>query len=136
MTRTIASLVPLLSALAVSASACGGSAQSPAASPASSEGSSESSAGTHKAHQADEGSRLLTEPECQKLGQWVSEACQSRPNDRSAKVDGWCSDVMHGMSDGSWVDGCEKRVTKIDSMCLESSSNVHIMMDCSHSVSR
>jgi hypothetical protein len=65
----------------------------------------------------------------------MSDACESRPNDRSAKVDGWCSDVIRGVNDGSWVDGCEKRVTYIDSMCLESSSNVHTMMECDHSVS-
>jgi hypothetical protein len=125
MTRPIASLMLITCA-------CGGSPQAPSATPASSDSSAH---GNHQAH-ADEGSRLLTKPECQKLGQFMSEACQSRPNDRSAKVDGWCSDVMRGVSDGSWVDGCEKRVTQIDSMCFQSSSNVKIMMDCEHSVAR
>lgn len=81
--------------------------------------------------------RLLTESECQSLGAWMADACQTRPNERSARVEGWCSDVLRGVENGSWVSGdCAKHITYIDSTCFRSTTNVHDLMECDHAVSR
>jgi hypothetical protein len=81
--------------------------------------------------------RLLTEGECQSLGRWMAGSCQDRPNDRSAVVDGWCTDVIRGVESGSWVTGdCVKHITYIDSTCYRSTNNVHDLMECDKAVSR
>jgi hypothetical protein len=81
--------------------------------------------------------RLLDATECKSLGQWMADACQARPNERSARVDGWCSDVLRGVETGSWVTGdCVKHITYIDSTCYRSTTSVHDLMACDDAVSR
>lgn len=116
-------------ALAAGASACGGSTPAPStpspAAPAIAEPPS------------SDPNRALSEGECQALGQRLAEACQARPNERSARVDGWCSDLVRGVENGSWVPhDCLKHIRYMDSECLRSASNVHNMMDCDRAVER
>jgi hypothetical protein len=93
--------------------------------------------GVTAAQPKDGPGRLLTESECQSLGHWMADACQSRPNERSARVDGWCSDVLRGVETGAWTTrDCAKHITYIDSTCFRSSTNVHDLMECDQAVSR
>jgi hypothetical protein len=107
--------------------ACGGStpvASAPAPKASASRGSTDPN-------------RVLDEDECRSLGQVLAEACQTRPNERSARVEGWCSEIVRSVGDGSWVRrDCLKHVTYMDSECLRSASNVHVMMDCDKSIDR
>ncbi len=81
--------------------------------------------------------RSLTKDECESLGNWIAEACQSRPHELSARVDGWCGDKMRGVSDGSWVPyDCVANVKLIDEVCFRGTNNVHSMMDCDRQVHR
>jgi hypothetical protein len=88
------------------------------------------------ASRAADADRPLDEGECRSLGQRLADACQTRPNERSARVDGWCSDVLRGVGDGSWVRDCLKHVRYMDALCLQSASNVHVMMDCDKTIDR
>jgi hypothetical protein len=116
----------LLFAYAASALSCGGSTPPPSAPSPS-----------HTAKPAaDDPNRPLDENECQSLGQRLSEACQGRPNERSARVDGWCSDLVRGVDGGSWMHDCLKHIRYMDSACLRSASNVHAMMECDSAVDR
>jgi hypothetical protein len=86
---------------------------------------------------SDDPGRALSKAECDSLGQWLAESCSNRPNERSARVDGWCSDIMHGVADGSWVPhDCLNNVKYMDSVCFQSATNVKNMMDCDESVHR
>ncbi len=86
---------------------------------------------------ADDPTRALTKAECQSLGQWMADACASRPNERSARVEGWCSDILRGVGDGTWVSGdCMKNIKYIDSVCFRGTTKVFSMMDCDYSVHR
>ena len=86
---------------------------------------------------SDNPARALTTSECASLGQWMSEACESRSNERSARVDGWCSDIVRGVADSSWVSGdCVKNVKYMDATCYRSATNVHSMMACDDAVQR
>jgi hypothetical protein len=81
--------------------------------------------------------RPLDAAECTSLGRWLADACQSRPNERSARVDGWCADVLRGVESGAWVTGdCVKHIKYIDSVCFRSTTGVHDMMACDDAVSR
>ena len=81
--------------------------------------------------------RGLDESECKSLGQWLRAACENRPNERSARADGWCSNVLSGVESGSWLTAdCRKHITYIDSTCFRSTTNVHNMMMCDESVAR
>lgn len=67
----------------------------------------------------------------------MSDACENRPNERSARVDGWCSDIVRGVADSSWVSGdCVKNVKYMDATCYRSATNVHSMMACDDAVQR
>jgi hypothetical protein len=86
---------------------------------------------------ASDPNRHLDGDECRSLGRVLAEACQARPNERSARVEGWCSEILRGIEDGSWVTrDCLKHITYMDSECLRSAANVHVLMDCDKSVDR
>ncbi len=122
--------LPLLVALA----ACAASEPAPkdpsSQAPASGAGATSRQAG-------DEGARPLTRAECESLGEWLEDACKSRPNSRSAQIDGWCSDIVANVDDGSWVAGdCAQHIKYVDSVCFRSTTQVGSLMDCDRSVSR
>jgi hypothetical protein len=84
---------------------------------------------------SDNPNRALTKGECESLGRVLADACANRPNERSARVDGWCSDVIRTVEDGTWVPHeCLKSIKYMDSVCFESAANVHSMMACDESV--
>jgi hypothetical protein len=86
---------------------------------------------------SDDPMRALTRAECQSLGEWMAEACRTKPNERSERIEGWCSEIVRGVGDGSWVSGvCVKNVRYMDSVCFRSTTNVHSMRDCDSSVHR
>jgi hypothetical protein len=106
------------------AAACGGSPPPPA-----------QATGVAASQPSDNPNRALTKSECESLGRWLADACAGRPNERSARVDGWCSDVMRTVEDGSWVPReCLKSIKYMDSVCFQSAANVHSMMACDESV--
>jgi hypothetical protein len=113
----------------VGAAACGGAAaQAPEPSISGRSGVTSAQGGA---------GRALDQADCQSLAQWLADACQNRPNSRSARVDGWCSDIQQGVESGSWVTGeCMKHVKYIDSVCFRSTTSVLNMMDCDDSVQR
>ena len=118
--------------LVLVAAACAGRSVPPdtASAPAP---SSEATSGSA----SDDPMRSLTKSECQSLGQWMSDACASRPNERSARVEGWCSDILRGVGDGTWMTGeCAKSIKYIDSVCFRGTTHVHDMMECDKSVHR
>jgi hypothetical protein len=111
------------------AAACGAST-TPAASPSD-------RSGVTATQPSSEGARSLDENECRSLAQWLADACQNRPNERSARVDGWCSDILGKLESGAWVTGdCEKHIKYMDSVCFRSTTSVLNMMDCDDSVQR
>src|SRR5689334_13817037 len=82
---------------------CGGAKQ--AAAPP------ESTAAT-SAQRPDDPNRGLSKPECDSLAGTIVDACNGRGNDRSAELDGWCSDMLRRNAEGgTWVeDDCLKHV--------------------------
>lgn len=112
-----------------SAAACGGSTP-PAEFPPSQSAASSAPAAKNDAN------RPLSSDECQSLGEWVAQACQTRPNERSARVDGWCTEVTLGVDKGSWQRDCRKHIRFMDSACFKSTTQVHSMMDCDRVVDR
>jgi hypothetical protein len=89
------------------------------------------------ASKPDDPQRPLSRAECQSLGEWMADECASRPNERSAHVEGWCTDIQRGVADGTWVAGdCTKNIRYMDSVCMRSAANVHTMMDCDQMVHR
>jgi hypothetical protein len=125
MKRAAVSLLFFCAALPCGA--CGGATPAPAS----------SSTGVAAKQPTDDPNRALTKSECDSLGQWLAESCANRPNERSARVDGWCSDIMRGVAEGTWGPGdCAKNVKYMDSVCFESAPNVHNMMACDESVHR
>jgi hypothetical protein len=122
--------LPLLAALA----ACAAAEPSPK-DPSSAENPSGSGATSRQA--ADDPARSLTQSECASLGEWLVDACNNRPNSRSAQVDGWCSDLVRTVGDGSWVTGdCVQHIKYVDSVCFRSTTIIRSLMDCDYSVSR
>jgi hypothetical protein len=122
--------VPMLVAVA----SCAASEPS-AKDPSSVEPSTGSGATSRQA--ADDGARSLSKGECESLGEWLADACANRPNSRSAQVDGWCSDMIRTVHDGSWVtDDCTKHIKVVDSVCFRSTTIIRALMDCDNSVSR
>jgi hypothetical protein len=99
--------------------------------------SSPNSTGVAAKQGSNDPGRALTQSECDSLGQWLDQSCQNRPNERSARVDGWCSDITAGVAAGTWVtNDCLKNVKYMDSVCFEAATNVKSMMDCDESVHR
>ncbi len=76
--------------------------------------------------------RLLTESECQSLGQWIADACHDRANmDRSAQAEGWCGEVVRGIAEGgTWVADCAKHIQYLDSVCFRGTTKVRSLMQC------
>ena len=110
--------------------ACGGSSEPRAKSPA--DGPSEGAA----SQQADgKENRLLTHEECEQLGQSITDTCHGT-NTRIATIEGWCSNVISGISAGSWVSDCEKHIKYVDAVCFASTDSVKAMMDCDSAVSK
>jgi hypothetical protein len=111
----------------VASGACGGETPPPTS----------PSTGVAAKQASDDANRALTKSECDSLGQWLAESCSNRPNERSARVDGWCTDIMRQVADGTWVPSdCVKNVKYMDSVCFQSAANVHNMMACDESVHR
>jgi hypothetical protein len=80
---------------------------------------------------SDNPNRALSKSECESLGHVLADACANRPNERSARVEGWCSDVIRTVADGTWVPNeCLKSIKYMDSVCLQSATNVAAMMAC------
>ena len=107
-------------------------------SPSASSPSSDSRAtGVTASQPSDDPARALSMSECTSLGQSLADACDSRSNERSARVDGWCSDIVRGVADKTWVSrDCVKNIKYMDSMCFRSAANVHSMMACDDGVQR
>jgi hypothetical protein len=111
--------------LALGVLACGGGTPPPPSSPAAPTPSS------------DDPMRGLTKAECQSLGEWMAEACRTKPNERSERIEGWCSEIIRGVGDGTWISGdCMKGIKYMDSVCFRSTTNVHSMRDCDSQVHR
>jgi hypothetical protein len=86
---------------------------------------------------ADDPARALTSSECASLGQWLVDDCQNRSDQRSAQVDGWCSDLIRGVQSGSWTkDDCAKHIKYMDYVCFRSTTSVRNLMDCDGAVQR
>jgi hypothetical protein len=115
----------------MSAAACGSSpppaAKSPA--PTTPEGATAGQPPDSRAN------RPLSHEECEQLGQSITDTCHSN-NTRIATIEGWCSEVISGVSAGSWVGDCEKHIKYVDAVCFASTDNVRAMMDCDSAVSR
>jgi hypothetical protein len=79
--------------------------------------------------------RPLTHQECEQLGQSIIDTCHGT-NTRIATIEGWCSDVVTGVSVGTWVADCEKHIKYVDAVCFASTDSVRSMMDCDNAVSR
>jgi len=122
-----------LSALAVlllGTFACGGSAAPPVAkAPAP----AQPAAGATMAQPADDTKRPMTASECDTLGQWIAEGCHGGGS-RSARVEGWCSDVVARVTSGSWTDACVQHVHRVDTVCFLGSDSPSTMMACDSSV--
>ncbi len=117
----------LLAVFAATAGACGGTTPAPSTPPAA----------TPPPRPSTDGNRPLTKDECGSLAQLLANACQTRPNERSARVEGWCSEILRGVDDGSWVTHeCLTHIKYMDAECLRSESNVHGLMDCDKAVDR
>jgi hypothetical protein len=121
-------LVPMAFCISSQTGACGATPPPPAEPP-----STTSSHGS-----PDDPGRPLTKSECESLAQTIVEACNGRGNERSAGMDGWCSDmVSRNAGDGTWVDGdCLKHVKYMDYFCFQSAKNAHGMMECDRTVDR
>jgi hypothetical protein len=120
-------LLPILSAVA----ACAASEPSPK------DPSSPGSQGAASKQAEDNANRALTKAECESLGDYLVDVCKNRPNSRSSKIDGWCSDTVSTVGSGSWVtDDCLHHIKYFDSVCFHSTTSVAALMDCDSSVAR
>ena len=125
-----AKLSPFALMAAFACAACAGRA-APAQDPAA------ATSGVTAPQPSSNPTRALDENECRSLGRWLADACQNRPNERSARVEGWCNDILRGVESGSWVTGsCMKSIKYIDSTCFRSSTAVHDLMACDDAVAR
>jgi hypothetical protein len=107
------------------AAACGASSAPPA----------KNAEGITSQQPNDEATRSLSEDECKALGQSIIEACHGT-NTRSAELEGWCGDVVHGVDSGSWTADCAKHMKYMDAVCITSNTSIRSMMDCDGAVSR
>ncbi len=119
------------SILLLGAAACGGSQAAPVTPQTATD--TEAPSGATMAQPSDDPARLLTQGECESLGQWIADACHAR-NERSAHVEGWCSDVASRVSAGTWARDCTKNVHYMDAVCFQSSTNPRAMMTCDRAV--
>ncbi|MBV9948565.1 MAG: hypothetical protein JOZ69_17075 [Myxococcales bacterium] len=90
------------------------------------------------AQRPDDPNRALSRPECESLAGVIVDACNNRGNDRSAELDGWCSDMVRRNAEGgTWVeDDCAKHVKYMDYFCFQAAKNAHAMLDCDRTVDR
>jgi hypothetical protein len=127
MKRTLY-LLPILTALV----ACAASEPSPPKDP-----SSQAGQGAASKQPEDNANRALTKAECESLGEYLVDVCKNRPNSRSSKIDGWCSDTVSTVGTGSWVtDDCVKHIKYFDSVCFRSTTSISALMDCDSTVAR
>jgi hypothetical protein len=125
--KSILSLLPMLATVA----ACAASEPSPK------DPSSQGGTGAASKQPADDANRALTKAECESLGEYLADVCNSRPNSRSAQIDGWCSDTVSTVGSGSWVtDECVPHIRYFDSVCFRSTTSVRSLMDCDSTVAR
>jgi hypothetical protein len=113
----------------LTAAACGSSPPSKAKGPVDGPGATAGQPADSKA------TRPLTHEECEQLGQSITETCHGT-NTRIATIEGWCSDVITGVSVGTWVADCEKHIKYVDAVCFASTDSVRSMMDCDSAVAR
>jgi hypothetical protein len=125
-----AALLHVLGLLAAAGS-CAGSTPPPAA---ATPGEGTPSGSAERAADS-KATRPLTRDECQQLGQSITDTCHGT-NTRSATIEGWCSDVIAGVSVGTWVSDCEKHITYVDAVCFAGTDSAKSMMDCDAAVSR
>jgi hypothetical protein len=125
--KSVLSLLPMLAAVA----ACAGSEPSPK------DPSSQPATGAASKQAEDNANRALTKAECASLGDYLVDVCKNRPNSRSSKIDGWCSDTVSAVGSGSWVtDECVQHIKYFDSVCFRSTTSVSALMDCDSTVAR
>jgi hypothetical protein len=113
--------------LVMTVAACGSSSPPKAKGPT--EGATAEQAADKRA------TRALTHEECEQLSQSIIDTCHGT-NTRIATIEGWCSDVIHGVSAGTWVSDCEQHIKYVDAVCFASTDSVRSMMDCDSAVSR
>lgn len=113
---------------------CGASTTAPASSPSSDSSKPEVSGATSRQGGDEDRTRKLTHEECLSLGESIRESCSN--NTRSAQIEGWCSDVVTGLSTGSWVTDCEKHVRYMDAVCMTQNTSIRSIMDCDAAVER
>ncbi len=112
--------------------ACAGS--EPAPQTPADEGHASGAASRQKTDNPD---RALTATECESLGQWIAQVCAEHPNTRSSQIDGWCSEMVRTVGDGTWVAGeCAKHVRYFDAVCFRSTDQIRALMDCDSNVAR
>jgi hypothetical protein len=120
-------LLPILAAVAACA----------ASEPSAKDPSSQAGQGAASKQAEDNANRALTKAECESLGDYLVDVCKNRPNSRSSKIDGWCSDTVSTVGTGSWVtDDCVKHIKYFDSVCFHSTTSVAALMDCDSTVAR
>ncbi len=125
--KHVLSLLPMLVAVA----ACAASEPSPK------DPSTQAGPGAASKQPADNANRALTKAECESLGEYLVDVCKNRPNSRSSKIDGWCSDTVSSIGTGSWVtDECVQHIKYFDSVCFRSTTSISSLMDCDSTVAR
>jgi len=124
----LAALLPVL-VWAATAAACGSSPAPKSKGPTDGPGATAGQPADSKAV------RPLTHEECEQLGQSITDTCHGT-NTRIATIEGWCSDVITGLSVGTWVSDCEKHIKYVDAVCFASTDSVRSMMDCDSAVAR
>ncbi|HEY8042231.1 MAG TPA: hypothetical protein VIF15_20655 [Polyangiaceae bacterium] len=121
----------LLVLVVAGAAACGSSEPAPKTPP------SPAQSGATAPQGGDDAGRSLTKRECDSLAEWIVDVCQNRSNERSARVDGWCGEMIRGAGDGAWAaDDCVKHFKYMDAACMRSSTVVHDLMACDSTVDR
>jgi hypothetical protein len=114
--------------------ACAGTEQ-PSQVPSPAENPSGSGATSRQA--VDDPARALTTSECASLGESLADICSNRSGTRSAQIEGWCSDLVSAVGDGSWVAGdCVNHIKYLDSVCFRNAGNPGELMDCDRAVTR
>ena len=121
--------------LVAAATACAGT-EPPSTTPSNPSAPASGGTGSTSAQAPDDPARPLTASECASLGPSLSDACNSRIDARAATVDGWCSDLVSGVGDGSWASDCVKHMKYMDSVCFQSATNARGMLDCDKVVNR
>jgi hypothetical protein len=126
----------LLLLFVAAATACGGSGASAPSKTAADSNQGETSAGAAAAQGGDDSNRLLNSSECDELAGWIVQVCHE-DTQRSATIEGWCSNMTAKANDGSFQSAdCAKHIKVIDNMCFRTTHSSRGLMDCDRSVSR